>query len=125
MICFLKHTMHLSNTEPIVIMKFILVLLLVGACQTHRPITERSWVKFRKVKYPTYNGSLLHQEPDILRATDILIEEKLNKISTMISKSVSDFHAQLAEYTTELTKRIKRATTQAEYGFVRKPELRH
>ena len=43
----------------------------------------------------------------------------------MISKSVSDFHAQLAEYTTELTKRIKRATTQADYGFVRKPELRH
>ena len=125
MIWFLKHTMHLRNKEPIVIMKFLLVLLLVGTCQTHRPITERSWVKFRKVKYPTYNGSLLHQEPDILRATDILIEEKLNKISTMISKSVSDFHAQLAEYTTELTKRIKRATTQADYGFVRKPELRH
>ena len=125
MIWFLKHTMHLRNKEPIVTMKFLLVLLLVGACQTHRPITERSWVKFRKVQYPTYNGSLLHQEPDILRATDILLEEKLDKISTMISKSVSDFHAQLAEYTTELTKRIKRATTQADYGFVRKPELRH
>ena len=125
MIWFLKHTMHLQKKEPIVIMKLLLVLLLVSACQTHRPITERSWVKFRKVKCPTYNGSLLHQEPDILHATDILIEEKLNKISTMISKSVSDFHAQLAEYTTELTKRIKRATTQADYGFVRKPELRH
>ena len=107
MIWFLKHTMHLRNKEPIVIMKFLLVLLLVGTCQTHRPITERSWVKFRKVKYPTYNGSLLHQEPDILHAMDILIEDKLNKISTMISKSFSDFHAQLAEYTTELTKRIK------------------
>ena len=106
MIGFLKYTMHLQNKEPIVIMKFLLVLLLVGACQTHRPITERSWVKFRKVQYPTYNSSLLHQEPDILRATDILIEEKLNKIPTMISKSVSDFYAQLAEYTTELTKRI-------------------
>ena len=125
MIWFLKYTMHLQNKEPIVSMKFLLVLLLVGACQTHRPITERSWVKFQKIQYLTYNGSLLHQEPDILRATDILIEEKLNKISTMISKSVSDFHAQLAEYTTELTKRIKRATTQADYGFVRKPELRH
>ena len=125
MIWFLKYTMHLRNKEAIVSMKFLLVLLLVGACQTHRPITEQSWVKFRKVQYPTYNGSLLHQELDILRATDILIEEKLNKISTMISKSVSDFHAQLAEYTTELTKRIKRATTQADYGFVRKPELRH
>ena len=67
----------------------------------------------------------MHQEPDILRATDILIEEKLNTISTMISKSDSHLHAQLAEYTTELTKRIKRATTQADYGFVRKPELRH
>ena len=125
MIWFLKYTMHLRNKEPIVIMKLLLVLLLVGVCQAHRPITERSWVKFRKVQYPTYNGSLLHQEPDILRATDILIEEKLNKISTMISESVSDFHAQLAKYTTELTKRIKRATSQADYGFVRKPELRH
>ena len=96
---------------------------MVGACQTYTPITERSWVKFRRVKCLTYNGSLLHGEPDILHATDILIEERLNKISTMISKSVSDFHAQLAEYTTELTKRIKRATTQADYGFVRKPEL--
>ena len=54
---------------------------------------------------------------------DILIEERLDKISTMISKSVSDFHAQLTQYMTELTKRIKRATTQADYGFVRKPEL--
>ena len=117
--------MHLQNKELLVIMKFLLVLLLVGACQTHTPITERSWVKFRKVKCPTYNGSLLHHEPDILHAMDILIEEKLNKISTMISKSVSDFYAQLAEYTTELTKRIKRATTQTDYGFVRKPELRH
>ena len=125
MIQFPKHTMHLPNKEPLVIMKFLLVLLLVVVCQTHTPITERSWVKFRKVKCPTYNGSLLHEEPDILHATDILIEERLNKISTMISKSVSDFHAQLAEYTTELTKRIKRATTQADYGFVRKPELRH
>ena len=43
----------------------------------------------------------------------------------MISKSISDFHAQLTEYKTELTKRIKRATTKADYGFVRKPELRH
>ena len=56
---------------------------------------------------------------------DILIEERMNKISTMIRKSVSDFHAQLKQYTTELTERIKRATTKADYGFVRKPEFRH
>ena len=97
----------MRNKEPIVIMKLILLLLLVGACQTHTPIAERSWVKFRKVKCPTYKSSPLHGEPDIIHATDILIEERLNKISTMISKSVSDFHAQLAKYTTELTKRIK------------------
>ena len=43
----------------------------------------------------------------------------------MVRKSVSDYHAQLKQYTTELTERIKRATTKADYGFVRKPELRH
>ena len=43
----------------------------------------------------------------------------------MVRKSVSDFHAQLKQYMTELTERIKRATTKADYGFVRKPELRH
>ena len=75
------------------------------------------------MKCPTYKSSPLHGEPKIIHATDILIEERLNKISTMISKSVSDFHAQLTKYTIELTKRIKRATTQADYGFVRKPEL--
>ena len=69
--------MHLGNKEPLVIMKFLLVLLLVSACQTQKPITERSWVRFRKVKCPTYNGSLLHQEPDILHATDILIVDIL------------------------------------------------
>ena len=97
----------MRNKEPIVIMKLILLLLLARACQTYTPIAERSWVKFRKVKCPTYKGSPLHGEPDIIHATDILIEERLNKISTMISKSISDFHAQLTEYTTELTKRIK------------------
>ena len=35
----------------------------------------------------------------------------MNKISTMIRNSLSDFHAQLKQYTTELTERIKRATT--------------
>ena len=98
-------------------MKLILLLLLVGACQTYTPIAEQSWVKFRKVKCPTYKSSSLHGEPNIIHATDSLIEEKLNKISTMISKSISDFHAQLTEYRTELTKRIKRASMQ--------PELRH
>ena len=49
----------------------------------------------------------------------------MNKISTMVRKSVSDFHAQLKQYMTERTERIKRATTKADYEFVRKPELQH
>ena len=115
----------MRNKEPVANMKLLLLLLLAGACQTYTPIAERSWVKFRKVKYPTYKSSPLHGEPDIIHVTDILIEERMNKISTMIRKSVSNFHAQLKKYTTELTERIKRATTKADYGFVRKPELRH
>ena len=47
----------------------------------------------------------------------------MNRISTMVRKSISDFHAQLKQYMTELTERIKRATTKADYGLVRKPEL--
>ena len=34
--------------------KFLPVILLAVACQAYTPITERSWVKFRKVKDPTY-----------------------------------------------------------------------
>ena len=106
-------------------MKLVILLLLAGACHTYTPIAERSWVKFRKVKCPTYKSSPLHGEPDIIHAMDILIEERLDKISTMVRKSISDFHAQLKQYTTELTARMKRATAKADYGFVRKPELRH
>ena len=102
-----KQIIHLRNEEPVAIMKLILILLLAGACSTYTPIAERSWVKFRKVTYPTYNSSLFNGEPNIIHATDILIEERLDKISTMISKSVIDFHAQLKQCTTEVTERIK------------------
>ena len=102
-----KLIIHLRNKEPVAIMKLILLLLLAGVCKPYTPIAERNWVKFQKVKCPTYNSSPLYGEPNIIHATDILIEERLDKISTMISKSISDFHAQLTQYTTELTKRIK------------------
>ena len=111
--------------EPVANMKLLLIILLAVACQAYTPIAERSWLKFRKVKDSTYESSPLHREPDIIHATDILIEERISKISTMVRKSVSDFHAQMKQYTTELTERIKRATTKVDYGFVRKPELRH
>ena len=125
MIQIQKQIIHLRHKEPVAIMKLLLLLLLAGACQTYTPITERSWVKFRKVKCLTYKSSPLHREPDIIHATDILIEERISKLSTVIRKSISDSHTQLQQYTTELTERIKRATTKADYGFVRKPELRH
>ena len=81
-------------------MKLLLIILLAVECQAYTPITERSWVKFCKVRDPTYESSPLHGEPDIIRATDILIEERISKISTMVRKSVSDFHTQMKRYTT-------------------------
>ena len=104
-------------------MKLLLIILLAVVCQAYMPIAEQSWVKFRKVKDPTYNGTPLQVEPDIIHATDILIEEQISTLSNMIGKSITDFHAKLKKYTTELTERIKRATTKADYGFIRKPEL--
>ena len=43
----------------------------------------------------------------------------------MIDNSLQDFHTHMKRYITDLTKRIKRATATRDYGFVRKPELRH
>ena len=106
-------------------MKLILLLLLAGACQKYTPIVERIWVKFKNVKDPAYNSSLSHEEPNIIHAKEILIEERVNKLSKMIEKSLTDFHTYLKQYTTDLTRRIKRATTKGDYGFIRKPELRH
>ena len=106
-------------------MKALLIILLAVVCQAYTPITERSWVKFRKVKHPTYEKAPLHGEPDIIQATDILIEERISTLSKMIQKSVRDFHTQMQKYTTELTEQMKRATTKADYGFIRKPELQH
>ena len=77
------------------------------SCQAYTPITERSWVKFCKVKQPTYENIPLYEEPDIIHATDILIEERISTLSTMVRKSIRDFSAQMKKYTTELTERIK------------------
>ena len=106
-------------------MKSLLLLLLVGACLAYTPITERSWVNFKNIPVPTYNSSLLHEAPNIIYAKEILIEERLNEVSKMIDKSLQDFHTNMKRYTTDLTKGMKRATAKRDYGFVRKPELRH
>ena len=41
----------------------------------------------------------------------------------MTGKSLTHFQTHLKQYTTDLTRRIKRATAKSDYGFVRKPEL--
>ena len=82
-------------------------------------------VKFKNVKDPAYNSSLSHEEPNIIHAKEILIEERVNKLSKMIEKSLTDFHTHMKQYTMDLTRRIKRATTKGDYRFIRKPELQH
>ena len=105
-------------------MKLLPVILLAVVCQAYTPITERSWVKFHKVKDPTYETIPLHGEPDIIHAMHILIEERISTLSTMVRKSIRDFQSQMKKYTADITERIKRATTStADNGFVRKPEL--
>ena len=115
----------MQNKEPGTNMKLLLILLLADACQSYTPIAERSWVTFKNVKDPAYNSSLLHEAPNIIYTKEILIEERVNKVSKMIEKSLNDFQTHLKQYTTDLTKRMKRATVKSDYGFVRKPELRH
>ena len=98
-----RREIHSQNREPIVNMKLLLVILLAVVCQAYTPITERSWVKFRKVKDPTYKTVPLHGEPDIIHATHILIEERISTLSTMIQKSICDFHSQMKKYTADIT----------------------
>ena len=79
-----RRVIHLQNREPIVNMKLLLVILLVVVCQAYTPITERSWVKFCKVKDPTYKTIPLHGEPDIIHAMHILIEERISTLLTLV-----------------------------------------
>ena len=102
MITIEKQDIHSGNQEPVANMKILLIILLAVVCQAYTPITERSWVKFSKVKVPTYKNIPLHGEPDIIHATDILIEERISTLSTMVRKSVRDFHTQMKKYMTEL-----------------------
>ena len=113
----------MRNKEPVANMKLLLMLLLAGTCLAYMPMTERSWVKFKHVKVPAYNTTLLHEAPNIIYAKEIIIEERVNQVSKMIDKSLRDFHTHMKRYTTDLNKRIKRATANRAYGFVRKPEL--
>ena len=79
-----KQHIYSPNQQPVSNMKVLLIVLLAVVCQAYTPITERSWVKFRKVKDPTYENAPLHGEPDIIHAMDILIEERISTLSTMV-----------------------------------------
>ena len=93
--------------QPIANMKLLAVILLVVVCQAYTPITERSWVKFRKVKDLTYETIPLHGEPDIIHATHILIEERISTLSKLVQKSVCDFQSQMKKYATDVTECVK------------------
>ena len=107
-------------------MKLVITLLLVAAGYAYTPIREQSWLKFKEVKYPTYDTVSIHEVPNIIHATHIDIEERIDTLATMVQKSVRAFQEHMKRYTEEVTKRVKRATQATkDYGFVRKPELRH
>ena len=104
----------------------MLTILLAVICQAYTAIMERSWVKFCKVEYPTFDTVIQHGEPNIINATHILIEEKISTLSKLVQQSVQDFHNQMKKYAADITECIKHATqATADYGFVWKPELRH
>ena len=55
-----------------------------------------------------------------------MIGENLSTLSAIIRRSVHDYQRQMQHYPTVVTECIKRAAAAtADYGFVRKPELRH
>ena len=85
---------------------------MAGACQTYTPIAERIWVKFKNVKDPAYNSSLLHEAPNIIKAKEILIEERVNTVSKMIEKSLTNFQTHLKQYTTDLNQENKKSYCQ-------------
>ena len=68
----------------------------------------------------------IHEVPNIIQATHIDIEERINTLVTMVRKSVREFQDHMKRYMAEVTKCVKQATQATkDHGFVRKPELRH
>ena len=74
--------------EPMMNMKLVLALLLVVASYAYTPISEQSWLKFTKVKDPTYDTVSIHEVPNIIQATHIDIEEWITALAKMVRKSV-------------------------------------
>ena len=93
--------------ERISKMKFSLTFLLVAACTAYTPIREQTWLRFAKVKEPTYDTKMVHEQPNIIQATHINIEERINTLATMVEKSVHEFQDHIKKYTAEVAKRVR------------------
>ena len=107
-------------------MKFLIAILLATLCHGHTPINKQSWVHFRKVKEPTYETAPANGEPNIIHAKHILIEERISPLSVLVQKSLRAFQEQMKKYAADVATRVKQATqATGDYGFVRKPEIRH
>ena len=52
-------------------MKIGVMFVLVVACVAYTPLKERSWLKFARVKQPTYNTVPIYEVPNIIEATHI------------------------------------------------------
>ena len=111
---------------PIANMSLIPLILLAVACSANQPIPKRSWIKFKDVHTPTYTDIPMAENFNILNATIIEVKEDPGIMSTMIHKSTKDLKEHIDSHIESIKKRYKReAAANAEYGFVRKPELRH
>ena len=61
----------------------------------------------------------IYEVPNIIHATHIDIEERIDTLSTMVRKSVQQFQDHIKKYTAEVTERIKCATQgKNDYSFV-------
>ena len=66
-----------------------------------------------------YHSTPDNGEPNIIRAKQIPIEERISTLVTIVQKSVQDFKEQMQKYATDINERVKRAANaMADYGFV-------
>ena len=93
----------------------------------YQPIEKRSWIKFKDIKIPEYGNIPMAENYNVLNATIIeLKEDPDTTTTTRIHKSTRELQRHIDSHTESIEKRFKReAAANADYGFVRKPELRH
>ena len=78
------------------------------------------------MKAPEYDSNNMRDSYSVLNATTIDIQERPSVLSHMIHKTAKEFQKHLNAYVKTIKKRIKCSNNaNTDYGFVRKPELRH